>query len=48
MREKLLALILDCIVKLNIMPRNGSGSVIIHIQDYKIVSADIEKEKVKF
>jgi hypothetical protein len=48
MREKLLALILDCIVKLNLMPRNGNGSVLIYIQDYKIVSADIEKEKVRF
>jgi len=48
MREKLLALILDCIVKLNLMPRNGYGSVIIHIQNYKVVSADISKETVKF
>ena len=48
MREKLLALLLDLIVKLDLMPRKGFGQVIIQIQDYKVVSADVYKENVKF
>lgn len=46
--DEALAMILDNILKLNLMPRNGHGQVLLQIKDYKITNAEIQKETIKF
>jgi hypothetical protein len=45
-KKKIIELLYDCLVKLNLLPREGHGDVIIKIQNYKIVYAEILKETV--